>query len=79
MGEEAGRITGAARGQKRLLLLWCYHVVVDVGGQDSAPLQKDPATGSAESQTMDVVVEYPSDESRASAVHAEVKCACAVL
>lgn len=49
VGEEVGGVTGAARGQEWLLLLLlrCHHVVVDVGGPDSASLQQDPETGSA--------------------------------
>lgn len=47
--EEVRGVTGAARGQEWLLLLLLrrHHVVVDVGGLDSASLQKDSETGSA--------------------------------
>lgn len=50
VGEEVGGVTGAARSQGwlLLLLLWRHHVVMDVCGPDSASLQQDPETGSAD-------------------------------
>lgn len=52
VGEEASGVTGAARSQEWLrLLLWWNQVVVDVGGQNPSPLQKNPETGNAGSET----------------------------